>query len=114
MKWEETSRGLITVGPVIVSITRRGSGRSIEAKVGSEVNYLETEQDAKEWAESRMNEIKKEFILSLIVQEGNNYRFGKHIEIFHRYDDRYCVFVEELKVFKGTLEECKNYIVSCF
>lgn len=79
-----------------------------------ESEYMETEQEAKEWAEARMNEIKKEFILSLIVEEGNNYRFGKHIEIFYRYDDRYCVFVEELKVFKGTLEECKNYIVSCF
>ncbi len=119
MKWEETSRGLITVGPVIVSITRRGSGRSIEAKVGSEVNYLETEQDAKEWAESRMNEFKKEFILSLITKFGDDlYIFGIGVmQIVGGYDgiDRWRVYQNsEHELFEGTLEECKNYIVSCF
>lgn len=114
MKWEERELGLALPGVISAVVTDIPQGWAARVFRPNEDQICATEQDAKEWAEARMNEIKKEFILSLIAEEGNNYRFGKHIEIFHRYDDRYCVFVEELKAFKGTLEECKNYIVSCF
>jgi len=78
-----------------------------------------TEQDAKEWAESRMNEFKKEFILSLITKFGDDlYIFGIGVmQIVGGYDgiDRWRVYQNsEHELFEGTLEECKNYIASCF
>ena len=75
---------------------------------------------AKEWAETRMNEFKKEFILSLIIKEGEDiYGFGGplNINIIGGYDgeDEWTVYGTRFKeLHKGTLEECKNFIAECF
>ena len=72
---------------------------------------------AEKWAEARMNEIKKEFILSLITKFSDDlYTFGGLLEIVGGYDgaDKWSVYQTSFKLFQGTLEECKNYIVSCF
>lgn len=74
-----------------------------------------SEQEAKEWAETRMSEFKKEFILSLIVEvTSKEYNFGGLLCIDKIKDDSWRVSNEREYLFQGTLKECKNYIVSCF
>lgn len=82
-----------------------------------ESDYFDSEQETKEWAEARMNEIKKEFILSLITQPGEGvYSFGNLVDIIGGYHglDIWTVYHGDDATYKGTLEECKNYIASCF
>lgn len=76
-----------------------------------------TEEEAKTLAEARMNEIKKEFIRSLVTKIlDTEYGFGGLLEIFGGYEgvDEWRVYHGDTTVYEGTLEECKNYIVSCF
>lgn len=64
-----------------------------------------------------MNEFKKEFISSLIVEiRDTEYGFGGLLEIFGGYEgvDKWTVYHGDTTVYEGTLEECKNYIVECF
>jgi len=102
----------------MVVIIEQDSDRWITRVVLSgSAKVLESEQEAKRWAEARMNEIKKEFILSLITRAGNDvYSFGNLVDIVGGYDglDIWTVYHGDNATYKGTLEECKNYIVSCF
>ena len=101
----------------MVAIIEQDSDRWITRVVlNGSAKVLESEQDAKEWAEARMNEFKKEFILSLITKDGYNYKFGNILEMFGGYEgvDEWTVYRGDDELFEGTLEECKNYIVSCF
>lgn len=118
MKWEETKYGPALLGPT-VSATIRVTNEGWIARIASSslINNFISEQDAKEWAEARMNEIKKEFILSLITKAGNDvYSFGNLVDIVGGYEglDIWTVYHGDNATYKGTLEECKNYIVSCF
>lgn len=73
--------------------------------------------EAKEWAEARMNEIKKEFILSLIVKwSEDSYAFGGDLGVrIYGGGKKWRVYrAGMVKLFEGTLEECKNYIAGCF
>lgn len=117
MKWEQRELGLALPGVISAIATDVPQGWAARVFRPKEDRICATEQDAKEWAETRMNEIKKEFILSLITKAGNDvYSFGNLVDIVGGYDglDIWTVYHGDNATYKGTLEECKNYIVSCF
>ena len=118
MKWEQTKYGSALLMPMVSATIRESEAGWICLIASSSLtSYSDTEQEAKEWAEARMNEIKKEFILSLITQPGEGvYSFGNLVDIIGGYHglDIWTVYHGDNATYKGTLEECKNYIVSCF
>lgn len=119
MNWNKKGNALIHPGFIQAEVCETVFGWDAMAFVKKYSNYLETEKDAKEWAEARMNELKKEFILSLIVKwSEDSYMLGKDVmQIIGGYDniDAWTVYGTGFKeLFQGTLEECKNYIVECF
>lgn len=119
MNWEKKGNAFVHPGFVQAEVCETVFGWDAVAFVKKHSNYLESEQEAKEWAEARMNEIKKEFILSMIVKfSEDSYMFGKDVmQIIGGYDgkDKWTVYgMKFTHLFQGTLEECKNYIISCF
>lgn len=117
MNWEQRELGLAIPGVVSAVVADVPQGWAARVFRPKEDRIYATEQEAKEWAEARMNEIKKEFILSLITKTGNDvYSFGNLVDIVGGYDglDVWTVYHGDNATYKGTLEECKNYIVSCF
>lgn len=119
MNWKQEDNKLVHSGFIQAEVCETVFGWDSAVKVRGRWAYLETEQEAKEWAEARMSEIKKEFILSLIVKYSeDSYVFGKDVmQIIGGYDgeDKWTVYgIKFTHLFQGTLEECKNYIVECF
>jgi hypothetical protein len=120
MKWEAHGSSLIHPGFISAKIVRDGTGALAEVRaihIGRK--DCDSIMSAEKWAEARMNELKKEFILSLITKESKDtYVLGKGIlHIIGGYEgkDEWGVYgTGEPDVFYGTLEECKNYIASCF
>lgn len=116
MKWEQRELGLALPGVISAVVTDVPQGWAARVFRPKEDQVCATEQDAKEWAEARMNEIKKEFILSLIVEEEGSYIFGKGVMKIAREDDGvWFLYGSDYDIItEGTLEECQDYIVSCF
>ena len=118
MKWIQQDDGVVHPGFIYARVSQNPFGWVANVGVRKSQSINDSEQEAKQWAESRMNEIKKEFILSLITKFSDDlYILGIGVmQIVGGYDgDRWRVYQNsEHEQFYGTLEECKNYIVSCF
>jgi hypothetical protein len=117
MKWIKQEDGIVHPGFVYARVSQNPFGWVANVGVRKSQSINDSEQDAKQWAEARMNELKKEFIKSLIVKYSEDtYTFGGLLEIVGGYDgiDKWSVYQTSFKLFEGTLEECKNYIASCF
>lgn len=116
MKWEQRELGLALPGVISAVVTDVPQGWAARVFRPAEDHICATEHDAKEWAESRMNEIKKEFILSLITKFSDDlYILGIGVMQIVGEGDKWRVYQNsEHEQFQGTLEQCKNYIVSCF
>lgn len=125
MNWEKDGDKLISQSKIhrakIVKDFQHGSpGYILDLQIGYHPRHdFKTSAEAEKWAEARMNEFKKEFILSLITKKGDNlYKIGGalDISIVRIHDETWaiCAGSEFNDLYKGTLEECKNYIVECF
>lgn len=126
MNWEKDGNKLVSQSKIhrakIARDHQPGSpGYILDLQIGYNPRHdFKSSLEAEKWAEARMNEFKKDFILSLITKEGEDiYGFGGplNINIIGGYDnlDAWTVYGTGFnKLFQGTLEECKNYIVECF
>jgi hypothetical protein len=79
----------------------------------------DTEEEAKRFGEEQLQIAKRAFILSLITKFSEDaYTFGGElgVKIIGGYTgDEWCVYrAGMVKLFEGTIDECKNYIASCF
>ena len=123
MNWEKDGDKLVSQSKIHrakIVRDRQSPGYILDLQIGCHPRHdFKSSLEAEKWAEARMSEFKKEFILSLIVKYSeDSYMFGKDVmQIIGGYDDKDewrvygCGFVG---LFEGTLEECKNYIVGCF
>jgi len=117
MKWIQEDGYITTAGPLRASIKYRQFGSEYQIRIGglSAHGSAKTEEEAKEFGEEQLQIMKRAFILSLIDNNEYGYVFGKGVMKIQKDDVAWTVYgtaYEEL--FEGTLEECKNYIVSCF
>ena len=117
MNWIQEDGYITTAGPLRASIKYRQFGSEYQIRIGglSAHGSAKTEEEAKQFGEEQLQIMKRAFILSLIVETNNGYIFGTGVMKIHEDDGVWTVYgtaYEEL--FEGTLEECKNYIVSCF
>lgn len=92
-------------------------GYLLDLKIGVESRReFDSDLKAEKWAETRMNEFKREFILSLIEKRSEDmYELGNDVcsIIGGRDGDEWRVYgTKFVHLFEGTLEDCKNYIVS--
>ena len=123
MKWELKGGALrseskIHRAKIVRDRQTNSPGYILDLQIGYHPTYdFKTSHEAEKWAEARMNEFKKEFISSLIVEiRDTEYGFGGLLEIFGGYEgvDKWTVYHGDTTVYEGTLEECKNYIAECF
>ncbi len=121
MKWIQEDGYITTAGPLRASIKCRQFGSEYQIRVGglSAHGSAKTEEEAKQFGEEQLQIMKRAFILSLIVKYSeDSYVFGKDVmQIIGGYDgeDKWTVYgIKFTHLFQGTLEECKNYIASCF
>lgn len=112
MNWEQKEGYITTGGALNASIKYHSLFDNYQIRVGglSAHGTAKTEEDAKRMAEEKLAELRKAFILSLIEKRSEDmYEFGNVCTIvkggnwkIHGMDGR----------FEGTLEECKDQIVS--
>ena len=124
MNWEKDGDKLVSQSKIhrakIARDRQLGSpGYILDLQIGCHPTHdFKSIFEAEKWAESRMNEFKKEFILSLITKFSEDlYVLGIGVmQIVGGYEgDRWRVYQNsDQEMFIGTLEECKNYIVECF
>ena len=121
MKWIQENGYITTGGPFKASVKYHRLFEKYQVRVGglSAHGTADTEEEAKEFGEEQLQIAKRAFILSLIVQEEEGiYTFGSKLGIdiirHKNNEDKWTVYETSFKLFEGTLEECKNYIVSCF
>ena len=118
MNWEKKGDTLVHPGFISAKIVKDGTGALAEVQITSiDRKDCDSMFSAEKWAEARMNEIKKEFILSMITKFSDDlYTFGNLLDIIGGYGglDIWTVYDGDNVSFQGTLEQCKNYIASCF
>ena len=119
MNWIQEDGYITTGGPLRASVKYHSLFNNYQVRVGglSAHGNADTEEEAKKFGEEQLQIAKRAFILSLITKDGHDYKFGNILNIYGGYEgvDEWTVYGEEDKeLFEGTLEECKNYIVSCF
>lgn len=121
MNWEKDGNKLVSQSKIHrAKIVRQpGSpGYILDLQIGHNPRHdFKSSLEAEKWAEARMNEFKKDFILSLIIKQSeDSYMFGNDVmQIIGDGEDKWTVYgIKFTHLFQGTLEECKNYIVECF
>ena len=119
MNWIQEDGYITTEGPLRASIKYRKYGSDYQIRIGglSAHGSAKTEEEAKQFGEEQLQIMKRAFILSLTTKAGNDvYSFGNLVDIVGGHDglDIWTVYHGDNATYKGTLEECKNYIVSCF
>ncbi len=118
MKWIQEDGYITTAGPLRASIKCRQFGSEYQIRVGglSAHGSAKTEEEAKQFGEEQLQIMKRAFILSLIVEEEGSYIFGKGVMKIAKEDDGiWFLYGSDYDIItEGTLEECKNYIASCF
>ena len=121
MKWIQEDGYITTAGPLRASIKYYRFFGKYQVRVGglSAHGSANTEEEAKQFGEEQLQIMKRAFILSLITKFSDDlYILGIGVmQIVGGYDgiDLWRVYQNsEHEQFYGTLEECKNYIVSCF
>ncbi len=118
MNWIQEDGYITTKGPLRASVKYHRLFGKYQVRVGglSAHGSADTEEEAKRFGEEQLQIAKRAFILSLITKDGHNYKFGNILEMFGGYEgvDEWTVCRGDDEQFYGTLEECKNYIVSCF
>ena len=119
MNWIQEDGHITTTGPLRASVKYHRLFEKYQVRVGglSAHGSADTEEEAKQFGEEQLQIMKQAFILSLITEHGKNtYKFGGElgIRIFGEGDEWRVYRAGMVELHKGTLEECKNYIVSCF
>jgi len=121
MKWIQEDGYITTGGPLRASVKYHRLFEKYQVRVGglSAHGSADTEEEAKQFGEEQLQIMKRAFILSLITKFSDDlYILGIGVmQIVGGYDeiDLWRVYQNsEHELFEGTLEECKNYIVSCF
>lgn len=122
MNWAQEDGYITTGGPLRASVKYHKTFDNYQIRVGglSAHGSAKTEEEAKRFGEEQLQIAKRAFILSLITKEGEDiYGFGGmlNINIIGGYDgiDAWTVYGTGFnELHRGTLEECKNYIASCF
>ncbi len=119
MNWIQKDGYITTGGPLRASVKYHRLFEEYQVRVGglSAHGNANTEEEAKQFGEEQLQIAKRAFILSLITKAGNDvYSFGNLVDIIGGYDglDIWTVYHGDNATYQGTLEECKNYIVSCF
>ena len=117
MKWIQEDGYITTEGPLRASVKYHRLFEKYQVRVGGLSAHwsCDTEEEAKQFGEEQLHTMKRALILSLIDNNEYGYVFGKGVMKIQKDGELWTVYgtaYEEL--FKGTLEECKNYIVSCF
>ena len=118
MNWIQEDGYITTAGPLSASVKYHSLFDNYQVRVGglSAHGSAKTKEEAKIFGEEQLQIAKRAFILSLITNIGEDlYEFGNLLDIVGGYDgDAWTVYNGDSVLFQGTLEECKNYIVSCF
>jgi len=117
MKWTQEDGYITTRGPLRASVKYHKTFDNYQIRVGglSAQGSAKTEEEAKRFGEEQLQIAKRAFILSLIVEiTSKEYNFGGLLCIAKVKDNIWRVSSERECLFQGTLEECKNYIASCF
>jgi hypothetical protein len=112
MKWTQEDGYITTGGPLRASMKYNRLFDKYQVRVGglSAQGSADTEEEAKKFGEEQLAIAKRAFILSLITQDGNAWRLGKNIVIVPS-GELHALFVGEYGEFRGTLDDCKNYLV---
>jgi len=120
MNWIQEDGYITTGGPLRASIKYHRLFEKYQVRVGglSAHGSADTEEEAKQFGEEQLQTMKRALILSLITKFSDDlYILGIGVmQIVGGYDgDNWKVYQNsEHEQFQGTLEECKNYIASCF
>ena len=119
MNWIQEGGYITTGGTLRASVKYHSLLNNYQVRVGglSAHGSTDTEEEAKRFGEEQLQIMKRAIILSLITQPGEGvYSFGNLVDIIGGYHglDIWTVYHGDNATYKGTLEECKNYIVSCF
>lgn len=125
MNWKQEDGYITTEGPLRASVKRRLDKYVVRVGGLSAHWSCDTEGEAKQFGEEQLKLMKRALIFSLIVKHSEDtYDFGGKlgIRIIGGYmGDEWSVYSAPdvfkypmIKLFQGTLEECKNYIVECF
>jgi hypothetical protein len=120
MKWIQEDGYITTGGPLRASVKYHKSFNNYQVRVGGLSAHwaADTEEEAKRFGEEQLQIMKRAFILSLITKFSDDlYVLGIGVmQIVGGYDgDKWKVYQNsDQEMFQGNLEECKNYIASCF